>query len=89
MLKLYVLQNREVLLTVGAGLVLVLLFFLAYVPMKRPRIPETFQHDDAPRPSTWREAWSYVPWILILVYLGTFVYSVIDITWKSVHPPNY
>ena len=30
-----------------------------------------------------------MPWILILVYVWTFVYSIIDITWKSMHPPNY
>jgi hypothetical protein len=89
MFRLDVLQNREVILTVGAGLVLVLWFFLAYVPMQRPRHPETYQLDDAPRPSTWREAWSCVPWILILVYVGTFIFSIIDITWKSMHPPNY
>jgi len=89
MLSLNVLQNREVLLTVGVGLVLVLSFFLSYLPMQRPRDPEEYQLDESPGPSTWREAWSYVPWMLILVYVGTFVYSVIDITWKSMHPPNY
>jgi hypothetical protein len=89
MLRLDVLQNRELLLTVGAGLVLVLSFFLAYVPKKRPRDPATHQQDEPPPPSTWREARSYVPWIMILVYLGTFLYSVIDLTWKSTHPPNY
>jgi uncharacterized membrane protein len=89
MLELYVLQNRQLILTVGTGLLLVLAFFLSYLPMKRPRLPERFQPDEAPQPFTWREAWSYMPWILILVYIGTFLYSIIDITWKSMHPPNY
>jgi amino acid permease len=89
MFQLYILQNRQIILTVGTGLVLVLAFFLSYLPMKRPRNPERSQHDEAPGPFTWREVWSYTPLILILVYLWTFVYSIIDITWKSMHPPNY
>jgi hypothetical protein len=84
-----VLQNRQVILTVGAGLVLVLLFFLSYLPGKRDRQPDRYQPEDSPGPSTWREVWGYIPWTLILVYIGTVVYSVIDMTWKSMHPPNY
>jgi hypothetical protein len=89
MFDVSVLFNRHVILTLGVGLLLVLGFFLSYLPMKRPRNPETFQFDQSPRPATWREAWSYVPWILILTYAGTILYSIIDITWKSGHPPNY
>jgi len=89
MFNLYVLQNRQVILTVGTGLVLVLLFFLSYLPMKRARNPERYQSEESPGPFTWREVWSYMPWILILVYIGTFVYSIIDVMWKSMHPPNY
>jgi ABC-type Fe3+-siderophore transport system permease subunit len=89
MFKLYVLQNRQLILTLGVGLVLVLSFFLSYLPMKRPRDPLRYQSSESPGPSTWREVWSCIPWILILVYVGTFIYSIIDIAWKSVHPPNY
>jgi hypothetical protein len=89
MFELDVLQNRQVILTVGVGLVLVLSFFLSYLPMKRARDPERYQLEESPGPFTWREVWSYMPWILVLVYVGTFVYSIIDILWKSAHPPNY
>jgi hypothetical protein len=89
MFNLDVLQNRQVILTVGTGLVLVLLFFLSYLPSKRARNPERTQSEESPGPFTWREVWSYMPWVLILVYVGTFVYSIIDLTWKSMHPPNY
>ena len=89
MFDLYVLQNRQVIVAIGTGLVLVLLFFLSYLPMKCPRLSERYQSEESPGPCTWREVWSYMPWILILVYVGTFVYSVIDIVWKSGHPPNY
>ncbi len=89
MFRLDVLQNRQLILTTGAGLLLVLSFFLSYLPMKRPRLPERYQPEEDPGLVTWREAWSYMPWILILTYVGTFLYSIIDITWKSMHPPNY
>ncbi len=89
MFKLYVLQDRQLILTVGIGLVLVLSFFLSYLPMKRPRNPERFQPEETPGPSTWKEVWSYMPLILILVYIWTFIYSIVDITYKSMHPPNY
>jgi hypothetical protein len=89
MFNLHVLQNRQVILTVGTGLVLVLSFFLSYLPMKRARHPERYQSEESPGPFTWRGVWSYMPWMLILVYVGTFVYSIIDILWKSTHPPNY
>jgi uncharacterized membrane protein len=89
MFEFYVLQDRQLILTVGTGLVLVLSFFLSYLPMKRPRHPERYQSEESPGPFTWREVWNYMPWILILVYVGTFAYSVIDMTWKSMHPPNY
>jgi hypothetical protein len=89
MFKLYVLQDRQLILTVATGVVLVLLFFLSYLPMKRPRNPQRFQPEETPGPSTWREVWSHMPLILVLVYVGILIYSVIDITWKSMHPPNY
>jgi hypothetical protein len=89
MFKLHLLQDRQLILTIGTGLVLVLSFFLAYLPMKRARDPERFQSAEAPRPFAWREVWSYMPLILVLVYVGTFIYAVIDITYKSMHPPNY
>ncbi len=39
-------KNRELILTIGTGLVLVLSFFLAYLPMKRARNPERYQLDE-------------------------------------------
>jgi hypothetical protein len=89
MLNLSVLQNRQMILTLGTGLLLVLAFFLSYLPMKRARHPDRYQSEVMPGPSTWREVWGYIPWMLVLVYAGTLVYSVIDLLWKSMHPPNY
>ena len=81
--------TRWVIWALGGGLAFVLAFFLSYLPTQRPRHPERVQSAESPRPSTWREAWSYVPWILVLVYVGIFLYSVTDILHKSHYPPNY
>ncbi len=89
MFKLYTLQDRQLILTVATGLVLVLAFLLSYLPMKRARDPERFQSEETPGPFRWREVWSYMPLILIVTYVGMLIYAVIDITWKSMHPPNY
>ena len=82
-------RDRWVIFGYGVGLLLVLIFYLGYLAGKRPRYPELYQAAETPRPMSWRESWSYMPWILVLTYVGTFVYSVIDIFLKSRHPPNY
>jgi len=89
MLDLYFIRNRWLILAYGIGLALVLAFFLAYLSGKRPRNPELYQSAESPRPFTWRETWNYMPWILVLTYIGMFIYSVIDIIYKTRHPPNY
>jgi hypothetical protein len=85
----YVLHFRQEILLLGVGIVLVLAFFLSYLPMKRPRRPETYQPEDSPRPQTWREAFRYMPWILVLVYAACMIYSIIFITVASQYPLNY
>jgi len=89
MFELSFIRDRWLIAAYGIGLALVLLFFLGYAAGQRPRRPELYQSGEAPGPSSWRQTWSYVPWILILTYLGTFVYSVIDILVKRRYPPNY
>jgi len=89
MFELSFTRNRWLIVAYGIGLLLVLLFFLAYAAAKRPRYPELYQSAEAPRPMSWRQSWSFMPWILVLTYVGTFVYSVIDILVKSRYPPNY
>jgi hypothetical protein len=89
MFELSFIRDRWVIFGYGIGLLLLLIFFLSYLAGKRPRQPELYQSGESPRPISWSESWGYLPWILILTYVGTFVYSVIDIVWKSRYPPNY
>jgi hypothetical protein len=89
MLKFHVEHYRQLILLFGIGIVLVLSFFLSYLPMKRPRNPRLYQPEEAPRWRSWRENWSFMPWILVLTYAAVFVYSVIQVILKSMYPPNY
>lgn len=86
MFKLYVQHFRQEILWLGVGLVLVLAFFLSYLPMKRPRRPETAQHEASPEPQTWREAFSYMPLILLIVYAACMIFSVVYIILAALHP---
>ena len=89
MFELSFTRDRWVIFGYGIGLLLLLIFSLCYLAGKRPRRPEFYQSAETPRPIHWNESWSYIPWILILTYVGTFVYSVIDILLKHRYPPNY
>jgi ABC-type Fe3+ transport system permease subunit len=89
MLKFYVQHFRQEILLLGVGLGLVLLFVLAYLPLKRSRRPELYQSEDHPEPETWAEAWSFIPWALVVVCVGLFAFVIITVVLKSMHPPNY
>jgi len=89
MFELFQTRNRWLIVAFGIGLLLVLIFFLAYLPAKRPRRPDLYQSVESPRPFGWREGWDFMPLILLLTYVGIFAYSVIDIFLKHRYPPNY
>lgn len=89
MFELNVLKTRWLILTFGAGLILVLGFFLSYLPMKRPRHPERYQSIESAQPRSWREVFSYMPWVLVLTYVGIMVYGAAMLILKTIHPPNY
>jgi hypothetical protein len=80
---------RQLILLFGAGILLVLGFFLSYLPRKRPRDPRTYQIEGIPRHRGWGANWSYMPWILVLTYVGIFLYSIIQAVRGALVPPNY
>jgi hypothetical protein len=89
MLKYYVQYFRQEILLLGVGVGLVLAFALSYLPMKRARHPELYQSEDHPGPETWAQAWTFIPWIVMLVAFGLFSFAVSQVIVKSMHPPNY
>lgn len=89
MLKYYVQHFRQEALLLGVGVALVLAFFLSYLPMKRVRRPDLYQSEDNPEPETWAEAWSFIPWILVLVSAGLLIFTITMVVLKSIYPPNY
>ena len=88
-LNLEVEYARQLILLFGVGIILVLGFFLSYLPMKRARDPRTYQPEDASWHRGWGVNWSYMPWILVLTYVGIFLYSIIQAVRGALIPPNY
>ena len=89
MFDLSVLQTRQEILSLAVGTVLVLALFLSWWSIKRPRSPETHQSEGAPRRQTWKETFSYMPLILVLVYLACMIYSVVFISIAARYSLNY
>ena len=86
MLNLSVLQDQEILLALGAGVVMTLMIVLAYMEIWRPRREET---DEVPRQNLVVWFLSYVPWIVVLIAAGGGIWGLLYAIDKIVHPPNW
>ena len=86
MLNLNVLQNQEILLALGAGVVMTLMIILAYMEIWRPRQEETHE---APKQNLVIWFLSYVPWIVVLITAGGGIWGLLYAIDKVIHPPNW
>ena len=93
MFYLNVLQDQEILLALGAGVVVTLGTVLAYLEMWRPR--EDNSNDsvesssEPPRQNVMIWFLSFVPWIVVLVITGAGIWGFLYTVDKIVHPPNW
>jgi hypothetical protein len=86
MYRLDVLQAEQILIALGAGLVLTLALTLGYRMMWGPRASE----DPAAEPATgWRSVLDYTPWLLVLLYAGILAYGIVATVATYLNPPNY
>ncbi len=76
MLRFDVLQAQWLILALGGGLALVLLFAVAYLGYWRKPPDE----DEGNRP---------VPWVLILIYAAVPVFEIVYLIIRAMHPPNW
>jgi len=91
MFRLEVLQHQWVMLMLFSGTALVLAACLAYMMIWRPR------KDDAQAVaesgyegvSTLRWYFSFMPWILTLVFSSVFVFAIVYAVISIKHPPNW
>ena len=88
MLRLDVLQNQWVTISLGIGVVLVLAFFAGQIAMRRPRNERKLKQIGDYGGSSWREVFGAIPWILWLTFFGMIVYGVAALIQYAIHPPN-
>jgi hypothetical protein len=90
--NLYVQQHRWIVLALLAGAVLVLLFALTYMAMWRPREEESERESKIiiKGPVSFMK-WllTIMPWPLVLVVVGTFVYGAIHTAMAMIELPNW
>jgi len=89
--NVYVRQNQWIVATLMAGAALVLLFGLTYWAMWRPREEESRGegiHIDSIR-TFFRWTLSFMPWVLVLLIVGTVAYTVIHVVLAANTSPNW
>lgn len=91
MLYLYVLQNQWIVITLLAGCVIALLFCLTYQALWLPRgleeKSEKVEVKDVRSFFVWLR--SFMPWVVILLFLATAAYTVFEIAENHSIPPNW
>ena len=90
MLEWNVLQYRWLINAVLGALALVLAVVLAYMAIWQQRYDPAARVEQAAGQQT-RLAWisSFLPWVLILTYLGSLIYGIIYTAARAVYPPNW
>lgn len=92
MLYLYVQQNQWIVTTLLVGVALMLIFCLTYQAMWHPRGTERKSGETAAakRPQGFFP-WllSFVPWVIILIVLGTVTFTIATVASKACRPPNW
>ncbi len=91
MLYLYVLQNQWIVITLLAGAVVTLLFCLTYQALWLPRGIEGKSERVKVRNLRSFLVWlrSFMPWVIILLFLASFAFSVFEIAENHAIPPNW
>jgi len=92
MLRFAVLQNQWLMLAIGGGLAMILLMFLFYAALWRPRprggqSPEVERATHAPTLRGWLT--NRLPWLLIVVFSGMIAWGVLYTLMAASKPPNW
>ena len=91
MLYLYVQQNIWIVITLLAGVALMLLFCLTYHAMWSPRGEEAKNETIKAKDFASFFAWirSFVSWVLILIILMSVAFTILTVLAKMSRPPNW
>ncbi|WP_243369932.1 hypothetical protein [Geotalea sp. SG265] len=90
--NLYVQQNQWIVETLLAGTSLMILLCLTYIAMWRPREEETRRESEirirGPL-SFFQWVLSFMPWPLVLIIFGTFIYGIAHTALAMTRLPNW
>lgn len=91
MLYLYVLQNQWIVITLLAGAALTLILCLTYQALWLPRGIEGRSERIKVKDLKSFFAWlgSFVPWVIILLFLASTAFTVFEIIENHSIPPNW
>jgi len=78
--------NQHAGLAIAAGLALILLLVISYFAVWQPRVN---RENWVTQQSSWREVFSSIPWIIILIIAGLAITMVHMVTHYAAHPPNW
>jgi hypothetical protein len=85
-MRLSVLQVQWLAFALAGGLAIALLIVMTYLMIWRPRQKDS---DGNVKPARgWRAAWSFTPWVLIVLYVSTIIYALTFAVAKILHPPT-
>ncbi len=89
--NLYVQQNQWIVVALLAGSALMLLLCLAFRAMWRPRREEIKEesHRIAGVEDFFRWLLTFMPWALILVIIGSAIYTITHVLAAVSHLPNW
>jgi hypothetical protein len=81
-----VIYNRYTILAIIAGIALVLLTVISYLAIWQPRVDMKYWITQTSR---WRDAFASVPWVLVIIYVGSAIMAIITIIYYVNNPPNW
>lgn len=90
--NLYVQQNQWILVALLAGIALTILFGLTYLAMWRPREEESKRESEISIHgpiSFFQWVLSFMPWPLVLIIFGTFIYGIGHTVLAMTQLPNW
>jgi flagellar biosynthesis/type III secretory pathway M-ring protein FliF/YscJ len=86
MFNLHVLQNQYLILAMGSGLAAVLVIYVVFIMLKRRR-SDTFYNEENQSPPGHMTR--YLPWVVILTWVGMIAYGIIMTLYNAFNPPNW
>ena len=91
MLYLYVLQHQWIVITLLSAIAVTLLFCLTYQALWLPRGLEERSEQIKVKDFSSFLVWlrSFMPWVIIVLFLGSIAFTVFEIVENSTIPPNW